>query len=148
MLKFAATTRTIVIAGHVTPGNSLTRSPQPFQSRVVTDPSTDHQSLSEASYVNLPSIALCNTDSPLPCVDIAIPCNKKGAHSPRLIWQMLAQEVLCVHGTIPRKHPWEVVRDLYFCRDPEEVEKEEQTAAVKAVTRRNFRVNEQLQLLS
>ncbi|KAK2090899.1 hypothetical protein P7K49_030183 [Saguinus oedipus] len=36
-----------------------------------------------------------------------------------------------MRGTI-REHPWEVMPDLYFYRDPEEIEKEEQAAAEKA----------------
>uniref|UniRef100_A0ABI7WY88 40S ribosomal protein SA n=1 Tax=Felis catus TaxID=9685 RepID=A0ABI7WY88_FELCA len=105
---------------------------------VVTDPRADHQPLTEASYVNLPTIALCNTDSPLRYVDIAIPCNNKGAHSVGLMWWMLAREVLRMRGTISREHPWEVMPDLYFYRDPEEIEKEEQAAAEKAVTKEEF----------
>ncbi|CAD7673553.1 unnamed protein product [Nyctereutes procyonoides] len=41
-------------------------------------------------------------------------------------------------GTISREHPWEVLLDLYFYRDPEEIEKEEQVTAEKAVTKEEF----------
>ena len=104
---------------------------------MVTDPRADHQPLTEASYVNLPTIALCNTDSTLHYVDIAIPCNNKGAHSVGLMWRMLAGEVLHMRGTISCEHPWEVMPDLYLYRDPEEIE-EEQAAAEKAVTKEEF----------
>ena len=55
-----------------------------------------------------------------------------------LMWWMLAREVLCMHGAISHEHPWEVMPDLYFYRDPEEIEKEEQAAAEKAVTKEEF----------
>ena len=55
-----------------------------------------------------------------------------------LMWWMLAREVLCMRGTISREHPWEVMPDLYFYRDPEEIEKEVQAAAEKAVTKEEF----------
>ena len=45
----------------------------------------------------------------------------QGAHSVGLMWWMLVREVLCMHGAISREHPWEVMPDLYFYRDPEEV---------------------------
>ena len=51
---------------------------------------------------------------------------------------MLAREVLRMRGTISRKHPWEVIPDLCFYRDPEEIEKDEQAAAEKAVTKEEF----------
>ena len=79
------------------------------------------QSVTEASYVNIPVIAFCNTDSPLEHVDLAIPCNNKGALSIGLMWWMLAREVLRMRGTISRMHPWDVMPDLYFYRDPEDV---------------------------
>ncbi|MDK3206075.1 hypothetical protein QMQ04_29555, partial [Escherichia coli] len=37
----------------------------------------------------------------------------------------MAREVLRLRGTIPRDGKWDVVVDLFFYRDPEDVEKEE-----------------------
>ncbi|VFV24824.1 40s ribosomal protein sa-like [Lynx pardinus] len=71
-------------------------------------------------------------------VDTAIPCNNKGAHSVGLMWWMVAREVLHKCGTISHEHPWEVLSDLDFYRNPEEMEKEKQAAADKAVTKEGF----------
>uniref|UniRef100_A0A8C2MZS1 40S ribosomal protein SA n=1 Tax=Cricetulus griseus TaxID=10029 RepID=A0A8C2MZS1_CRIGR len=145
-LKFAAATGATPIAGPFTPGTFTNQIQAAFQEPrllVVTEPRADHQPLTEASYVNLPTTAPCNTDSPLCYVDIATPCNNKGAHSVGLMWWMLAREVLRMRGTIFREHRWEVRPDLYFYRDPEETEKEEQAAAEKAVTKKEFQVASQ-----
>ncbi|XP_074244607.1 small ribosomal subunit protein uS2-like [Saimiri boliviensis] len=141
VLKFAAATGATPIAGCFTPGTFTNRIQAAFQEPrllVVTDPRADHQPLTEASYVNLPTIALCNPASPLCYVDIAIPCNNKGAHSMGLMWWMLAWEALRMRSTISREHPWEVMPDLYFYRHPEETENEEQAAAENAVTKEEF----------
>ncbi|KAM5345828.1 hypothetical protein ACJ41O_011689 [Fusarium nematophilum] len=138
VLKFASHTGASPIAGRFTPGsftNYITRSFKEPRLIVVTDPRTDAQAIKEASYVNIPVIALCDTDSPTEYVDVAIPTNNKGRHAIGCVWWMLAREVLRLRGTIyNRETPWDVMVDLYFYRDPEaeaEEKVEEEKAAVE-----------------
>ncbi|XP_046862882.1 40S ribosomal protein SA-like [Xenia sp. Carnegie-2017] len=134
ILKFAAHTGANAVAGRFTPGTFTNQIQAAFREPrllIVSDPRIDHQAVTEASYVNIPVIAFCNTDSPLRHIDVAIPCNNKGALSIGLMWWMLAREVLRMRGTISRDSPWDIMVDLYFYRDPTEVEKEESAAAVE-----------------
>eukprot|EP00760_Papus_ankaliazontas_P002766 PhM_4_TR11258/c0_g1_i1/m.69958/K02998/RP-SAe, RPSA; small subunit ribosomal protein SAe len=135
VLKFGHYTGSQYYAGRFMPGKFTNQTQKTFQQPrllIVTDPRTDHQAILEASYVNIPVIALCDTDAPLSRVDIAIPCNNRNAQSIALVWWMLTREVMRMRGRAPREVAWDVAPDLFLYRDPDEILKKKEDAAKEA----------------
>jgi len=74
------------------------------------------QPIRESSYVNIPTIAFCDTDSPMKHVDVAIPANNKGKHSIGVLYFLLARMVLQMRGTISASNPYAPTPLAHRCR--------------------------------
>jgi len=137
VLKFAHYTGAHALVGRFTPGTFTNQMiPGKFLEPrlvLVTDPRVDAQPVRETSYVNIPTVAFCDTDSPLRHIDVAIPANNKGKHSIGLLYWLLCREVLYMRKALSRADTWDIMPDLFFYRDPDEAEKEQAAAAAAAV---------------
>nr|UXY87350.1 40S ribosomal protein SSA [Cryptomonas sp.] len=123
VLKFSYYTGCQSIIGRWTPGKLTNQSCKNFsqpQLIIVANPNVDIQPIVESSYVNIPTIAFCNTDSSLKYIDIAIPGNTKSKHSIAFLWWMLTREVLFLKGELYNKDEWDVPIDFFLDKNNDE----------------------------
>jgi len=58
--------------------------------------------------VNIPCIALCDSDSPLEYVDVCIPCNNRTTESISMIYWLIAREVRILREELKANENWDV----------------------------------------
>merc|ERR1711976_337750 len=93
---------------------------------VVVDTYADRKAIVEASYMNIPVVALTNSDSSLQFVDVAIPCNNKTTNSISMIFWLLAREVNILRGDLRKDEEWSVLVDLFYYKTIEDQQKYEE----------------------
>jgi small subunit ribosomal protein S2 len=101
--KFADTCGFNCIAGRFTPGRLTNPEMRYFiepKIIILTDPAADAQAHREAININIPVIAMCDSNNLTTNVDIVIPGNNKGRRSLALIYWLLSREILRTRGEL------------------------------------------------
>merc|ERR1712039_593610 len=123
-----------------TPGvltNHMTKQFKEPRLMVVVDTYADRKAIIEASYMNIPVIALTNSDSNLQYVDVAIPCNNKSTQSISMIFWLLAREVMILNGQLRKDEEWDVMVDLFYYKTVEDQEKQQVAPEMTKVVEEN-----------
>ena len=114
--KFADACGFTCIAGRFTPGR-LTNPEMRFfiepKIIVLTDPAADAQAFREAVNIDIPVIAMCDSNNLTTDIDIVVPGNNKGRRSLALIYWLMAREILRMKGELPADGELEETIDDY-----------------------------------
>lgn len=125
VLKFCEETGATPFTGRFTPGgftNQIIKGVKEPRLIIVSDPYADKQTVGEASYVNTPCIAFCNSDNSLSMVDVAIPINNRSPLSIGCGFYLLARVIRYIRGEESFDTDVRKGIELYFYRDPVELD--------------------------
>ncbi len=131
--KFSKFTGSVAVTWRWTPGMLTNQNTKKFvepRLLILTDPRIDYNALLESSYVNIPIIALCNTDNNLAFVDCAIPCNNRSKKSLAMVYWLLTREVCALKG---ESDNFTEIPDLFMYRNVEKKEEKVDQEDVKEV---------------
>lgn len=125
VLKFSEAVKCKPVTSRFVPGsftNTTVKGSIEPRLIVVSDPVVDKQAVNEASMVNCPVIAFCNTNAPLCNVDIAIPINNRSSGAIGAAFFILSKLVNYI------KNGEDLLKDiknveLFFYRDAVELER-------------------------
>ncbi|WUR02406.1 ribosomal protein uS2 [Vairimorpha necatrix] len=143
VLKFCEATNATPVIGRFIPGtfcNNQVKRPLEPRVLIVSDPFADKQALDESSYVNLQTVAFCNTDNDVSFVDVVIPMNNRSPVSISTGLFILSRLVRFMKTGEPLDENMKEI-ELFIYRDPVELERlvEEQ----KAIDSANINIGNQ-----
>ncbi|KAM0675124.1 hypothetical protein GVAV_001467 [Gurleya vavrai] len=125
VLKFCEATGATPFTGRFTPGAftnqqiSKIREPRLL---IVSDPYTDKQTVEEASYVNIPCVAFCNTDNDTRYVDVVIPMNNRSLNAIGAGFCVLARLINYMKNGIDMSEGLNLDLERFFYRNVAELE--------------------------
>jgi small subunit ribosomal protein S2 len=115
--RFADIIKAKFIKGRVTPGVFTNPHREDFMEPkviIISDSRNEKQAVKEASKVNMPIVAISDTDNSTKFVDLIIPANNRGRKALAYIYFILSREVLKARG--------EIASDQEFKYSPQDFE--------------------------